>query len=175
MDKISKEAVVQELKTVFSKASSAVLVDYRGMENNKVVELRKQLYDNASKMKVVKNTLAKIAAKDTPFEKITDKFVDTRAIVFSEKDAVAQAKILSTFSKANPALVILGGLLTDKKKTSVLNPDEVKVLAELPPKEELLAKLLYLMQAPASQFVRTLNEVPAKFVRALSAIAESKK
>ena len=174
VEKVAKEVYIGELKEIFSSTSAAILVDHRGLRANQAVELRKSLKGHSSRFKVLKNTLAKIAAEGTPFEGLRDKFVDTRAIVFSNGDPVGQAKALSEFAKIYPALQIQGGLLANEGRLSVLTEDEIKTLSELPSKEELIAKLLFLMQATASQLVRTLNEVPAKFVRTLSAIADSK-
>lgn len=174
MDRSQKETVVGEIREIFSCATAGVLVDYRGLEANKIVELRQQLRNSASTMKVLKNTLARLAAEGTPFAVLQQEFVDTRALVYSETDPVGQAKILTEFAKTNPQLVIKAGVLADPNRTSLLNAGEVEALAKLPSREELIVKILFLMQAPATQFVRTLNEVPAKFVRALAAIAESK-
>ena len=174
MDRSQKEAQVAEIREIFTTASAGVLVDYRGLEANKLVELRQQLHKSSSSMKVIKNTLARIAAEGTPFALMEQEFVDTRALVYSEEDPVGQAKVLTEFVKDNPKLVIKAGVLADANRSSLLKAEEVEALSKLPSREELIVKLLFLMQAPATQFVRTLNEVPAKFVRALAAIAESK-
>jgi large subunit ribosomal protein L10 len=85
-----------------------------------------------------------------------------------------QAKVLSEAAKNIDNLKILVGILVGDSKTSILNTSEVEALSKLPSREELIVKLLFLMQAPATQFVRTLNAVPAKFVRTLAAIRDSK-
>ena len=174
MERSQKEAQVSELRTIFNSMSAGVLVDYRGIEANQVVELRKQLNDVSSTMKVIKNSLARIAAEDTPFSGLTDQFTQTRALVYSEGDAVQQAKVLSEAAQKLENLKILAGILIGENKTSILNRGEVEALSKLPSREELIVKLLFLMQAPATQFVRTLNAVPAKFVRTLAAIRDSK-
>ena len=174
MERSQKEAQVSELKSIFSNTTSAVLVDYRGIEANDVVELRKKLNAASSTMKIVKNTLAKLAAKDTPFEGLSDQFVQTRALIYSDGDPVEQAKILTKAAESNKKLQIHAGVLIGDSKTSILNDSEVEALSKLPSREELLVKVLFLMQAPATQFVRTLNEVPSKFVRTLAAVRDSK-
>ncbi len=174
MERSQKEAQVSELRTIFNSMSAGVLVDYRGIEANQVVELRKQLNDVSSTMKVIKNSLARIAAEDTPFSGLADQFTQTRALVYSEGDAVQQAKVLSEAAQKLENLKILAGILISENKTSILNRGEVEALSKLPSREELIVKLLFLMQAPATQFVRTLNAVPAKFVRTLAAIRDSK-
>ena len=174
MERSQKEAEVSELRSIFNNMSAGVLVDYRGIEANQVVELRKQLNDASSTMKVLKNSLARIAAEDTPFSELADQLTQTRALVYSDGDPVVQAKVLSEAAKNIDNLKILAGILVGHSKTSILNTGEVEALSKLPSREELLVKLLVLMQAPATQFVLNLNAVPAKFVRTLAAIRDSK-
>jgi len=173
MNRDQKEQSVEELKGLFSSASAGVLVDYQGLSANEFVELRKKLNETQSSMKVLKNTLARIAVKDTPYAELQAQFVRTRAMVFSE-NPVEQAKVLTEYADEHENLTIHAGLLVDSGRISVLNPDQLQALSRLPSKEELLVKLFFLMQASTTQFVRTLNEVPAKFVRTLAAIAQSK-
>jgi large subunit ribosomal protein L10 len=125
-------------------------------------------------MKVVKNTLAKIAAKDTPFECMSDAFVQTRAFVYNDKDVVASAKVLTKQAKNYEKLNLIVGTLVTNGKGKLLDVAGVEALSKLPSKEELIAKLLFVFNAPITQFVRTLNEVPASFARVLQAIADSK-
>ena len=174
MERSQKESQVNELRSIFNSMSAGVLVDYRGIEANQVVELRKKLNDASSTMKVIKNSLARIAAENTPIAELADQFTQTRALVYSEGDAVHQAKVLSEAVKSLHKLKILAGILVGDSKTSILNSGEVEALSKLPSRDELIMKLLFLMQAPATQFVRTLNAVPAKFVRTLAAIRDSK-
>ncbi|MDE0792394.1 MAG: 50S ribosomal protein L10 [SAR324 cluster bacterium] len=174
MERSQKEAQVNELRSIFNSMSAGVLVDYRGIEANQVVELRKKLNDASSTMKVIKNSLARIAAENTPIAELADQFTQTRALVYSDGDAVQQAKVLSEAAKSLDKLKILAGILVGDSKTSILNSGEVEALSKLPSRDELIMKLLFLMQAPATQFVRTLNAVPAKFVRTLAAIRDSK-
>ena len=174
MERSQKEAQVSELRSIFKNMSAAVLVDYRGIEANQVVELRKKLNDASSTMKVIKNSLARIAAEDTPFAELADQFTQTRALVYCDGDAVQQAKVLSEATKSLENLKILSGILVGDNKTSILNTGEVEALSKLPSREELIVKLLFIMQSPATQFVHTLNAVPAKFVRTLAAVRDSK-
>ena len=173
MERAAKESMVAELKDIFSNSATAILVDYKGLEANKLVELRKALNGADSRMKIVKNTLARLASEGTPFESMKDQFVDCRALIVSD-DPVKQAKVVSDFAKANDTLVIKAGILADGDQVSLLDVNQVKELASLPSKEELIAKLLFLFNAPITNFVRTLNEVPASFVRVLAAVGESK-
>ena len=125
-------------------------------------------------MKVIKNSLASIASNDTPFAELADQFTKTRAIVYSDGDPVEQAKVLSEQAANIENLKILAGILVGDGKTSILDSSQVEALSKLPSREELIVKLLFLFQAPATQFVQTLNAVPVKFVRTLAAIRDSK-
>ncbi len=154
--------------------TASILIDYRGIDANQIVELRKDLNASSSKMKVLKNSLARIASNDTPFAGLADQFTKTRAIVYSDGDPVEQAKILSEQAAKLENLKILAGILVGDGKTSILDSSQVEALSKLPSREELIVKLLFLLQASATQFVRTLNEVPSKFVRTLAAIRDSK-
>ena len=174
MERSQKEAQVSELRSIFNNMSAGVLVDYRGIEANQVVELRKKLNDASSTMKVIKNSLARIAAEDTPFSELADQFTQTRALVYSNGDPVEQAKVLSAATKEIENLKILAGILVGDSKTSILNTGEVEALSKLLSREELIVKMLFLMQAQATQFVRILKAVPVKFVCTLAAIRDSK-
>ena len=174
MDKIQKEAQVKELNSIFKKMTAGVLIDYRGIEANHIVELRKKLNGSSSTMKVLKNSLARIACSDTPFAELADQFTKTRAIVYSDGDPVEQAKVLSEQAANIENLKILAGILVGDGKTSILDSSQIEALSKLPSREELIVKMLFLLQSPATQFVRTLNEVPVKFVRTLAAIRDNK-
>ena len=174
MDRIKKEALVERIKEIFSTSMAAIVIDYKGLEANETVTLRKELQKVPSKIKVVKNTLAKIAVQGTPFEEISNEFVHTRALVFTESDPVGQAKAITEFAKKNEKLKIASGILVTGGKVSMLDAAQLEALAKLPSKEELISKLLFLLNAPITQLVRTIHEVPASFVRTLSAITESK-
>ena len=174
MERTQKEVLVNELQEIFNSASAGVLVDYRGLAANEMVELRHELKKAQSTLKVIKNTLARLAVEKTPFAEIKEQLVDTRALVYSQGDPVEQAKVLVKLTESDSKLQILSGVLVDAAKTSVLDKAQVVALSKLPSKEELLVKLLFLLQAPATQLVRTLNEVPAKFVRTLVAVRDSK-
>ena len=174
MDRIQKEAQVKELNSIFNNMTAGVLIDYSGIEANQIVELRKKLNGSSSTMKVIKNSLARIASNDTPFAELADQFTKTRAIVYSDGDPVEQAKVLSEQAANIENLKILAGILVGDGKTSILDSSQVEALSKLSSREELIVKLLFLFQAPATKFIRTLNAVPVKFVRTLAAIRDSK-
>lgn len=174
MDRLKKEELVGELNKIFNSTATGVLVDYRGLAANELVELRRKLHEADSTMKVLKNTLARLAVEETPFAGIKELLNDTRALVYSDGDPIGPAKVLVKTAAGNPNLKIHAGVLVGDTKTSVLTEEEVEALSKLPGKEELLVNLLFMLQAPATQLIRTLNEVPAKFVRTLAAIRDSK-
>ena len=174
MERSQKENQVAELRSIFSSMKTGILVDYRGIEANQIVELRKKLNEASSTFKVIKNSLARIASENTPISKLADQFNQTRALVYSEGDPVIQAKILLLEAKNIENLKILTGILVSDDKTSILNSSEIEALSKLPSMEDLCVKFLFLLKSPANQFVRTLNAVPIKFVRTLAAIRDSK-
>ncbi len=150
------------------------MVDYKGLNVEELTNLRKTLHEKNSKFKVLKNSLAKLAASGTPFEELGDQFTETRALVYSQDDVAAPAKIISEAAKSNDKFKIIAGLLVSGEKGEVLDTAGIKELGNLPSQEELIVKLLYVMNAPITNFVRVLNEVPSKFVRTLQAVADSK-
>ena len=131
--------------------------------------LRRDAHDNNVFVRVVKNTLLRRAVKGTDFECLDELLIGPLAFAASE-DPVAVAKILDKYAKQFDALNIKAGSMAG----SLLNEAEIKALAQLPSREELLAKLLGTMQAPIAKFVQTLNEVPTKFVRGLAAVRDAK-
>ena len=174
MDKATKELLVKEFNEIFSSAVTGVLVDYKGSTVEELTNLRKTLYGKSSRMRVVKNTLAKLAVEGTPFEGLSEYFKETRALVYSTEDPAAPAKIIADEVKKNDNLKLVAGVLVASGKGEILDSSAVKALGNLPSKEELLVQLLFVMNAPVTNFVRTLNEVPSSFVRALQSIADSK-
>ena len=173
MDRTTKENMVASLGDLFNSAQVGFLVDYRGLSVEEVNELRGKLREASSQMRVLKNNLAKIAIKDTPFEPLSDEIVETRAFIYGE-EPVGPAKAVIGFQQRNDKLGLIAGLLVKGSEGQKLDESAVKSLASLPTREQLLGQFLSLLQAPQGKLVRTLAEVPASFVRTLSALAESK-
>ena len=170
---ITRAQKAEQIATIsdkLGKSGAAFLVDFKGMNVEEVTNLRKSLTGVESEMKVVRNTLAKLALKDHPEMEtaIASEFVGTNALVFAYGDASAAAKALSNFSKDVEELVIKTGVIEGK----ALGEDGVKYLATLPGKDELRAQLLGTLAAPMSSFVRVLNAVPGGFVQCLNAYKE---
>jgi large subunit ribosomal protein L10 len=164
-----KKAVVEEVAAQVAAAKAIVLAEYRGLEVGNMTELRRHARRSGVYLRVLKNTLARRAVKDTPFAGLADKMVGPLVYGISS-DPVATAKVMNEFAKGNEKFVIKAGAMPN----AVISAKEVAALASLPSREELLAKLMGTMQAPIAQFVRTLNEVPSKFVRALAAVRDSR-
>jgi len=164
-----KKNVVETLHTAWLEANTGVVTHYRGLTVAQMGTLRRDLRSAKVHMQVVKNTLARRAAEGTSFT-VTEEFLTGPTAIAYGNDPVALAKALSDFAKSNEALKILGGVLDGKR----LGEADVKMLASLPSREVLVAKMLGSMQSPLSGFVRTLNEVPASFARTLAAIRDQK-
>ena len=167
LNREEKAAVIEEVSAQVAQAGSIVLAEYRGLTVEKITQLRKQARESGVYLRVLKNTLVRRAVKDTPYEKLADQMVGPLMYGISA-DPVAPAKLIASFAKANEQLVLKGGAMPNV----VMDVAGVQALATMPSREELLAKLLGTMQAPVATFVRTLNEVPTKFVRALAAVRD---
>ncbi|WP_298014839.1 50S ribosomal protein L10 [uncultured Castellaniella sp.] len=169
LNRQEKAVVIEEVAAEVSRAQSIIVAEYRGLDVASVTVLRKTARESGVYLRVLKNTLVRRALSGTPFDGLSAQL--TGPLIYGiSTDPVAAAKVLSDFAKTNDKLVITGGALPN----SLLNQDGVKALATMPSREELLSKLLGTMQAPIAQFVRTLNEVPTKFVRGLAAIRDQK-
>jgi len=164
-----KKAVVAEVSEQVAKAQAIVIAEYRGLPVGDMTALRAQARKSGVYLRVLKNTLVRRAVDGTPFSGLADQMVGPLVFGISA-DPVAAAKVLNEFAKGNDKFVIKAGSLPGK----VMDVNGVKALATLPSREELLSKLLGTMQAPVAQFVRTLNEVPTKFVRGLAAVRDQK-
>ena len=164
-----KKAVVAEVSAQVVDAQAIIVAEYRGLEVGQITALRANARKSGVYLRVLKNTLVRRAVAGTPFEGLQGAMVGPLIYGIS-KDPVAAAKTLHEFAKGNDKLVIKAGSMANY----VMDASAVRALATMPSREELLSKLLGTMQAPIAQFVRTLNEVPTKFVRGLAAVRDAK-
>jgi len=169
LNRKEKTVVIEEISVEVAKAQSIIIAEYRGLDVAAVTVLRKKARESGVYLRVLKNTLAIRAIAGTPFEGLSTHLAGPLIYAVSA-DPVAAAKVLADFAKTNDKLVLKAGSLPN----SLMNVEGIKALAALPSREELLAKLLGTMQAPIATFVRTLNEVPTKFVRGLAAVRDQK-
>ncbi|WP_370289257.1 50S ribosomal protein L10 [Nocardioides sp.] len=165
MARADKQAAVAEIAESFSGAAGAVLTEYRGLTVKELQTLRRSLGENAD-YAVVKNTLAKIAAKEAGIEGFDDLLTGPTAIAFIKGDVVEAAKGLRDFAKANPTLVIKGGVLDG----NILDAKEIAKLADLESREVLLGKLAGALLASLSQAVYLLNAPLAQAARLAGAL-----
>jgi large subunit ribosomal protein L10 len=152
-----KKAIVAEVSAEVAKAQTLVVAEYRGIEVGDLTALRKKAREGGVYLRVLKNTLVRRAVVDTPFAGLADQMVGPLIYAFST-DAVAAAKVLQDFAKSNDKLVLKAGCYGGK----VLDKASVQALASIPSREELLAKLLGVMQAPVSGFVGAVAALAKK-------------
>src|SRR4030081_801733 len=145
------------------------MVENRGMAVAAMTQLRAKARASGVYFRVVKNTLVRRAVAETPFALLADRMVGPLAYGIGS-DPVAVAKVLNDFAKGNEKFVITGGAMPGQ----MMSAKEISALASLPSRDELIAKLLGTMQAPIVKFVRTLNDVPGKFVRTLGAVRDAR-
>lgn len=160
---------VAALKDRLGTAKTAVLTEYRGLTVRQLSDLRKQLKGAAAEYKVVKNRLARLAVKDSPLAPMASHLTGPTGLILTAQDPVGVAKALQTFVRANPALTIKLGLVDGR----VLEPPELRALADLPSKEALRGQLVGALSGPMSQLVSLLTAPQQELVRVLEARSKS--
>jgi ribosomal protein L10 len=164
-----KTKSVEALRERLGTAKTAVLTEYRGLTVRQISDLRKQLKAASAEYRVVKNRLARLAVKDLPMDPLGAHFKGPTGLVFTAKDPVPVAKALQTFVRANPMLTIKVGYVEGK----VVQPAELRALADLPSREALRSQLVGALQGPASQLVSLLTAPQRELVRVLEARSQS--
>lgn len=165
-----KQTVVAEVAEVASNAMSAVAAEYRGMSVTDITELRVKARETGVYVRVVKNSLARLAVKGTEFECLDSHLSGPLMLAFSQEDPGSAARLFRDFAKENDALKITVGAVGG----DTIEAADIGKLANLPTRDEAISMLMSVMQAPVTKFVRTLNEVPTKFVRTVEAVRASK-
>ena len=168
--KAQKAATVADLTSRLKASSTAVLADYRGMTVGQMRDLRTKLRGGGIEMVVVKNTLARRAAKAAGYEPLSAELVGPIAMLFAVDDVSAPARILNDYIRANRKMVIKAGLLEGQ----IIKADAVTELADLPSREILLSRLLGAMQAPLGNLASVLQAPLTKFARTLDAVRTEK-
>ena len=161
-----KEQLLEQYENGLAKAPHAFLLGYQGITVPQVTELRNRVRNSGGEYVVVKNTLALRAIDSQALSQLKVHFVGPTAVVFSDKDPVALAKALTDSVKDMPALQFKAGLVEGR----AIAAEQIKDIASLPSREELIAKLLFLLQSPITRFARVLAAVPQSFVMVLDQI-----
>ena len=168
----AKQEAVKELNEVFQKATSAVLANYQGIDAASITAMRASMKSQSVEFRVVKNTLAKLAAKNTPFEALDASFTGPVSVLLSYDDPVAPAKVLADQRKADAKKTpkVLCGLVEGK----MISAEGVAALADLPSREALLGQMLSVFQGPTTNFVGVFSSLLRKLVGTLDAVREKK-
>ncbi|MBA2848509.1 50S ribosomal protein L10 [Thermosulfuriphilus ammonigenes] len=170
LKRAEKEKLVADLRERFGTAQAVFVTGIEGLTVAQMSELRKKLREENTHYQVVKNTLLRLASKETPVEPLTNYIEGATAVAIAYEDPVAVAKILTEFAKENKKFAVRGGVLSGKG----ISAEEVASLATLPTKEVLLAQMLSVLQGPPAKFVRLMSGILQKFLFALEAIKEKK-
>ena len=165
-----KVAVVNEVRERMEAAEGALLTEYRGLTVAELAELRRELTAAGGDYKVYKNTLVRLAVADTPRESMSDLLTGPTAIAFVQGDVSSVAKALRDFSRANPHLIVKGGVVG----TAVMSAADIEVLADLPSRETLLAQFAGALSAPLQQLAGLVQALPRNLAYGISALLEQR-
>jgi large subunit ribosomal protein L10 len=170
LTRTDKEQLLAEYENGLAQAPHAFLLGYQGITVPQVTELRNKVRASGGEYVVVKNTLALRAIDSKALAQLKEHFVGPTAVVFSQNDPVALAKALTDSVKDIPALQFKAGLVEGR----AIAADQIRDIASLPSREELIAKLLFLLQSPITRFARVLAAVPQSFVMVLDQVRKKK-
>jgi large subunit ribosomal protein L10 len=166
-----KKEELDELKKDLENAKNLFVAQFQGMTVAQDTELRQKIRGTNSKYRVVKNTLAKKAAEGTPAENVAKSFDGSTAIAYNSNDPVSLAKALTAYAKTNPVFVFKAGIVEGR----VVNIGDIANIAAMPSKEELIAKLLFLINSPAQRIAVALNGVARNLAVVIGQAVEQKK
>lgn len=170
IDRDKKETIVAEVRARFLTSPAVFVAENGGLSAAQMTAFRRDIRAGEGRAQVVKNTLAKRAIAGGPFAAL-DEFLSGPLIFGAAADVAATAKVFAETAKANDKFIIRGGALAEGV---LLSAADIGRLAAIPPRPRLMAMLLGTMKAPVGGFARTLNEIPARFVRTLAAVREQK-
>jgi large subunit ribosomal protein L10 len=168
--KAQKQKDVEILKNEFAQTPHAIVVHYQGIAVDKDWELRKQAREANFSYRVIKNTLAQIAVEGTPLESLKEHFVGPTAIAYSENDPVTVAKVLSKFAKENPKFTFKAGVVEGR----AISVSQIGDVAAMPSKEELISKIMFLLNSGAQRMAVALNGVARNLTVVVSEVAKQK-
>ena len=170
MNKTQKAEAVESLSQGLAQSTNAILFGFAGLKVPEVTELRRQVRGTDSEYLVVKNTLALRATKGTALEPMAEHFIGPTAVAYNQGNAVALAKVLTAFAKVNPNLVFKAAVIEGR----AIPAAEIRTIAELPSREELVAKLLFVLQSPMRRLVTALSGPVRNLAVVMGQIAEQK-
>jgi large subunit ribosomal protein L10 len=170
MKREDKVQLVEQWSADFKETPHAVLVDYRGLTVEQATNLRAKIREAGSSYKVLKNTLGRRAVADSPLELLKEHMVGPTAMATAKEDPVAMAKALMDFAEDNPKLEIKIGVLNGE----IIDSDQIKALSKMPSREELLAKLLFLLKAPVQGLATSLSAITRDLAVVLNQVAQQK-
>lgn len=170
MKKANKVDTVERLRESIAAQKGAVVAENLGLTVADVTRLRKSLREADAEFRVVKNTLIRLASRDTGFEKLSDAFIGPTAVGFARKDPVALARAMKEFAAGNPKFRLKGGYLDGR----VLSAKEIEALADLSSRDVLLAQLVGALASPLRRLARAMSDPSRKMVYALHSIHEKK-
>jgi len=170
LSRATKEEMVRELNESFKANPALFVVEYKGLKVKEIEGLRKRLKEADAELRVVKNTVLRIASKDTDAEKVQDLFVGPTAVAICAGEPAPVAKIFTSTVKAHPLLIIRGGVVEGSR----LSEEDIVNLSKLPSREVLLAQLLGLLSSPVSNFLGVLGQMQSRVVDVLTSLKEKK-
>ena len=165
MNSSEKNALADDFAKSFAAAGASFLVAYQGTKTEDLTKLRRNLRPAGAKLRIIKNSLARKALKGTAGEKLEDLLAGPIAVIWAKSDPVAPAKIIADFVKTVETFKVKGGIVDGQ----IVNAEAVSELAKLPSREELLSKLLALINAPATKLLQTINAPASQLVGVLGA------
>lgn len=167
---MSKADTVESLKQTISAQKGAVVAEFKGLTVAEVTSLRRKLREVNAEFRVVKNTLIRLAAKETEFSRLDEYFTGPTAVAFTYGDPVALAKTMKTFASASPKVTLKAGYLDGK----ALSAKDVEALADVPSREVLLGRMVGSLASPITRLVQVLSGPQRKLVYALDSIRTQK-